>query len=95
MKRLLAWCVVACVMTSCATFRSDPAPVHLPPVGVTVRSISHAYGFDQVRETGLRQVIGLVVATDDPTLRFELKRFDTVYARAGDKRFGELSPLHH
>src|SRR5229473_507666 len=57
------------------------APIHVAqaatkgPVGYSPAQIRHAYGFDQLAADGSGQVIGIVDASDDPTVASDLQTF--------------------
>ncbi len=57
------------------------APIHIAqaatkgPTGYSPAQIRHAYGFDQLAADGSRQVIGIVDASDDPTVASDLQTF--------------------
>ncbi len=57
------------------------APIHIAqaatkgPVGYSPAQIRHAYGFDQLATDGSGHVIGIVDASDDPTVDSDLQAF--------------------
>lgn len=57
------------------------APIHVAqaatkgPTGYSPAQIRHAYGFDQLAADGSGQVIGIVDASDDPTVASDLQAF--------------------
>jgi subtilase family serine protease len=54
----------------------------LEPEWYSVSAIRHAYGFDQVKETGRGQILAIVVAFHDRDLPYELEQFDeTMHVR--------------
>lgn len=71
-------------LTAQASTGIDPivhAPIHVAPAatkgptGYTAAQIRHAYGFDQLAADGTGQVIGVVDASDDPTVAADLETF--------------------
>lgn len=52
------------------------SPVGPPSSAYTPSQIRHAYGFDQVANQGVGQVIGIVDAFDDPNIEADLGVFD-------------------
>lgn len=60
-------------------------PIHVKgyatrgPQGLTPAQTRHAYGFDQLTNQGLNQIIGIVDAYDDPNIESDLGVFDTTF----------------
>jgi subtilase family serine protease len=60
-------------------------PIHVKgaatkaPTGLSPSQIRHAYGFDQVTNQGVGQIIGIVDAYDDPNIESDLGVFDSQF----------------